>query len=173
MRWSSSNRRSRRTVASETSRREARAPTSTAPSTARTCRISLRRSARRTRRIYAAFESARQPRKQIDRLLVSALQFAKVSETEQEVASQPDMWRRAVDLAPRVADALPSPDERVAVVGCGTSLYIARAFAARRESGGSGETDAFAASEFPMGRSYDRVVAISRSGTTSEVVRLL
>src|SRR5829696_4400825 len=162
MRWSSSNRRSRRTVASETSRREARAPTSTAPSTARTCRISLRRSARRTRRIYAAFESARQPRKQIDRLLVPALQFAKVSETEQEVASQPDMWRRAVDLAPRVADA-----------GCGTSLYIARAFAARRESGGSGETDAFAASEFPMGRSYDRVVAISRSGTTSEVVRLL
>jgi fructoselysine-6-P-deglycase FrlB-like protein len=96
-----------------------------------------------------------------------------VSETEQEVASQPDMWRRAVDLAPKVVGALPSPGERVAVVGCGTSLYVARAFAARRESGGSGETDAFAASEFPMDRAYDRVVAISRSGTTSEVVRVL
>jgi fructoselysine-6-P-deglycase FrlB-like protein len=96
-----------------------------------------------------------------------------VSETEQEVASQPEMWRRAVALAPEVAGALPSPGERVAVVGCGTSLYIARAFAARREEGGLGETDAFAASEFPMRRSYDRVVAISRSGTTSEVVRLL
>ena len=96
-----------------------------------------------------------------------------MSETEQEVASQPEMWRRVVALAPQVADALPSPGERVAVVGCGTSLYIGRAFAARREEGGLGETDAFAASEFPMRRSYDRVVAISRSGTTSEVVRLL
>ena len=96
-----------------------------------------------------------------------------MSETEQEVASQPEMWRRAVAFAPEVADALPASAERVAVVGCGTSLYVARAFAARREEAGLGETDAFAASEFPFGRSYDRVVAISRSGTTSEVVRLL
>jgi len=36
-----------------------------------------------------------------------------------------------------------------------------------------GETDAFPASEFPSDRSYDRVVAISRSGTTTEVVQLL
>ena len=96
-----------------------------------------------------------------------------MSETAHEVASQPDMWRRAASLAPEVADALPASGERVAVVGCGTSLYIARAFAARREDEGLGETDAFAASEFPPGRSYDRVLAISRSGTTSEVVRLL
>jgi fructoselysine-6-P-deglycase FrlB-like protein len=38
---------------------------------------------------------------------------------------------------------------------------------------GHGETDAFAASEFPSQRSYDRVVALTRSGTTTEVVRLL
>ncbi|MGZ8614545.1 MAG: SIS domain-containing protein [Actinomycetota bacterium] len=96
-----------------------------------------------------------------------------MSETAQEVASQPEVWRRAASLAPEVASGLPTPGERVAAVGCGTSLYIARAFAALREAGGHGETDAFPASEFPVERSYDRVVAISRSGTTSEVVRLL
>lgn len=61
----------------------------------------------------------------------------------------------------------------MAAVGCGTSLYVARGFAALREATGQGETDAFAASEFPVGRRYDRLVAISRSGTTTEVVRLL
>lgn len=60
----------------------------------------------------------------------------------------------------------------MAAVGCGTSLYVARGFAALREATGQGETDAFAASEFPVGRRYDRLVAISRSGTTTEVVRL-
>jgi fructoselysine-6-P-deglycase FrlB-like protein len=76
-------------------------------------------------------------------------------------------------LAADVTDALPSDGERVAAVGCGTSLFVARAFAARRESAGRGETDAFAASEFPFGRRYDAVVAITRSGTTTEVLRLL
>jgi fructoselysine-6-P-deglycase FrlB-like protein len=68
---------------------------------------------------------------------------------------------------------LPQPGDRVAVVGCGTSFYMARAIAALREAHGSGETDAFPASEFPSGRRYDRIVAISRSGTTTEVVHLL
>ncbi|MDH4113660.1 MAG: SIS domain-containing protein [Actinomycetota bacterium] len=96
-----------------------------------------------------------------------------MSETAQEVASQPDAWRRAVAFAPRAEAALPARGERVAVVGCGTSLYVARSFAALREASGQGETDAFPASEFPAARPYDRVVAITRSGTTSEVVRLL
>ncbi len=96
-----------------------------------------------------------------------------MSETAQEVRSQPEIWRLAIAFAPRVTGALPAPGERVAAVGCGTSLYVARAFASLRESSGQGETDAFAASEFPTGRAYDRVLAISRSGTTSEVVRLL
>jgi fructoselysine-6-P-deglycase FrlB-like protein len=61
----------------------------------------------------------------------------------------------------------------VAVVGCGTSRYVAEAVAAWREGGGFGETDAFAASEMPLGRAYDVVVAISRSGTTTEVLRLI
>jgi fructoselysine-6-P-deglycase FrlB-like protein len=96
-----------------------------------------------------------------------------VSVIRDEIASQPDMWRRAVELLPAVADALPSAGERVAIIGCGTSYFIAQAAAVARETGGRGETDAFVASEMPTTRRYDRVVAISRSGTTTEVVRCL
>jgi fructoselysine-6-P-deglycase FrlB-like protein len=93
--------------------------------------------------------------------------------TEAEIASQPDCWRRAAALAPDLAHLLPAPGERVAVVGCGTSWFIAQSFAAARETGGQGETDAFAASEMPPGRRYDRVLVLSRSGTTTEILRLL
>jgi fructoselysine-6-P-deglycase FrlB-like protein len=58
-------------------------------------------------------------------------------------------------------------------VGCGTSLHVAQCFAALREAAGDGETDARPASEAPTHRAYDRVLAISRSGTTTEIVRLL
>ncbi|TXS54428.1 SIS domain-containing protein [Streptomyces sp. t39] len=95
------------------------------------------------------------------------------SHTSAEIASQPACWRRAAALAPAAADALPRTGERVAVVGCGTSWFIAQAYASLREEGGGGETDAFAASAFPRGRAYDRVVAITRSGTTTEVLDLL
>jgi fructoselysine-6-P-deglycase FrlB-like protein len=93
----------------------------------------------------------------------------------EEIASQPQLWLRAAALAaePAVIAALPGRGARVAVVGCGTSLYMARSWAARREQLGAGETDAFAASEFPSGRRYDHVVALTRSGTTTEVVRLV
>ncbi|PZG17097.1 sugar isomerase [Micromonospora craterilacus] len=90
-----------------------------------------------------------------------------------EIASQPDCWRQAADLAPTVLDRLPRPGERVAVIGCGTSWFMAQAYAARREAAGQGETDAFQASEFPAGRHYDRLLAITRSGTTTEVLDLL
>jgi fructoselysine-6-P-deglycase FrlB-like protein len=50
---------------------------------------------------------------------------------------------------------------------------MAEAYAVLRESRGLGETDCFAASEFPRGRAYDRLVAITRSGTTTEVLQLL
>jgi fructoselysine-6-P-deglycase FrlB-like protein len=72
-----------------------------------------------------------------------------------------------------VRSALPARGERVAVVGCGTSLFMAQCFASLREAAGEGETDWFPASEFPVHRGYDRVVAITRSGTTTEVVTLL
>ncbi|MFD9501407.1 SIS domain-containing protein [Streptomyces sp. NPDC060035] len=95
------------------------------------------------------------------------------SRTGVEIASQPDTWLQAVESLGLFSDVLPRRGERVAVVGCGTSWFMALAYAELRESGGHGETDAFAASEFPYGRTYDRVLAISRSGTTTEVLDLL
>uniref|UniRef100_A0AAU2ABH9 SIS domain-containing protein n=1 Tax=Streptomyces sp. NBC_00093 TaxID=2975649 RepID=A0AAU2ABH9_9ACTN len=100
-----------------------------------------------------------------------------MSRTEIEIATQPDCWRQALTLARQpdgpASASLPRPGERVAVVGCGTSWFIAQAYAALRESGGHGETDAFPASEMPAGRAYDRVIALTRSGTTTEVLELL
>jgi len=93
--------------------------------------------------------------------------------TEAEIASQPACWLRAGELAAAVGAVLPAPGERVAVAGCGTSWFIAQSYAALREAAGHGETDAFAASEMPVGRRYDRVVALSRSGTTTEILQLL
>ncbi|WP_116949552.1 SIS domain-containing protein [Jiangella endophytica] len=90
-----------------------------------------------------------------------------------EIASQPACWVRAAGLLDDARRVLPAPGERVAVVGCGTSWFVAMAYAALRERAGLGETDAFAASEAPVGRGYDTVVAISRSGTTTEVLDLL
>lgn len=93
--------------------------------------------------------------------------------TSAEIASQPDCWRRAAELARPLGAALPRPGERTAVVGCGTSWFVAQSYAALREAAGEGETDAFAASEFPAGRRYDRVLTVTRSGTTTEVLALL
>jgi fructoselysine-6-P-deglycase FrlB-like protein len=91
----------------------------------------------------------------------------------EELASQPETWRAAAALLPSFVDSLPQPGERVAVVGCGTSWFIAMSYAVAREQAGLGVTDAFAGSEYPAGRDYDRVVTISRSGTTTEIVSLL
>ncbi len=96
-----------------------------------------------------------------------------MSVTEREIFSQPQTWREAIEALPSVAERLPAPGERVAIVGCGTSYFIAQAIAAIREESGHGETDAFVASEMPTARTYDTVLAISRSGTTTEVVRCL
>ena len=90
----------------------------------------------------------------------------------EEIESQPDLWRRAAALAVEQAAMLPEPGARIALFGCGTSLYVAQAIAAAREAAGHGETDAFPASEMPHGRRYDLAVAVSRSGTTTEVVEL-
>jgi len=90
-----------------------------------------------------------------------------------ELASQPATWRAAAELAPTFSDVLPQKGERVAVVGCGTSWFMAMSYAVLREQAGHGITDAFAGSEYPANREYDRVVAISRSGTTTEIVALL
>jgi fructoselysine-6-P-deglycase FrlB-like protein len=50
---------------------------------------------------------------------------------------------------------------------------MAQSYAVLRERAGHGVTDAFAASEAFVDRGYDAIVAITRSGTTTEVLELL
>ncbi|WP_308467656.1 SIS domain-containing protein [Rathayibacter soli] len=90
----------------------------------------------------------------------------------EELASQPQTWARAAALVDERA-VLPASGARVAVVGCGTSWFMAQSYAALRERGGHGVTDAYAASEAFIDRDYDAIVAITRSGTTTEVLELL
>ncbi len=90
----------------------------------------------------------------------------------EEIESQPGLWAAAAGTASAAA-GLPRPGERVAVIGCGTSWFMAMCYAVLRESAGAGWTDAFAASELPRDRTYDRVVAITRSGTTTEILDAL
>ena len=90
---------------------------------------------------------------------------------EDEIFRQPQSWATAIG---RAADAkLPALGERVAVVGCGSSLNVGRAYARLREGAGHGLTDAYPASELTGTRSYDHMVFISRTGTTSEVLAAL
>ncbi|MFJ4165577.1 SIS domain-containing protein [Microbacterium sp. NPDC089698] len=89
-----------------------------------------------------------------------------------ELDSQPEMWERAAGMAAEQA-LLPAKGQRVAVIGCGTSWFMAQSYAALRERAGFGITDAYAASEAFMDRGYDAVVALTRSGTTTEVLELV
>lgn len=85
-----------------------------------------------------------------------------------EILDQPRAWSRAATLAHDNPPPLPA-GERIAMIGCGSSWHAAKSLAALRELSGQGETDAFPASEAVLDRPYDRVVAISRSGTTTEI----
>ncbi|MGG5172080.1 SIS domain-containing protein [Pseudarthrobacter sp. J1738] len=96
---------------------------------------------------------------------------------DEELTSQPETWAKAIAQA-KIENVLPQDGERVAVIGCGTSWFMAQSYAAARESAGKGLTDPFAASEAFLNnnseaRNYDVVVAITRSGTTTEVLDLL
>ena len=92
---------------------------------------------------------------------------------DDEIVTQPENWLQAADLATEYAPILPRQGERIAVVGCGTSWFMSMAYAIARESDGIGEADAFTASEFNYSRDYDRVVALTRTGTTTETVEVL
>jgi fructoselysine-6-P-deglycase FrlB-like protein len=87
-----------------------------------------------------------------------------------ELASQPSVWRQAQTLTDELRSKLPADGARVGFLGCGTSLYVAQAVACYRERQGAGETDAFPGSEVPEGRAWASVIALSRSGTTTEMV---
>lgn len=93
------------------------------------------------------------------------------SRTIEEIWTQPTCWRRTAQVVAAEQGALPRPGERVLALGCGTSYFIAQAYADLREQAGLGETDARVAGELGAHhRRYDRVVVISRSGTSAEVV---
>ncbi|MBL7259661.1 SIS domain-containing protein [Paractinoplanes lichenicola] len=94
--------------------------------------------------------------------------------TSAEIASQPDVWARAAEeLTASAARELAAPGERMLILGCGTSWFVAQSLAELRESAQLGETDAVCASEFRPRRRYDRVVAVTRSGTSTEVLEAL
>ncbi|HLX78795.1 MAG TPA: hypothetical protein VKR27_07910 [Acidimicrobiales bacterium] len=95
------------------------------------------------------------------------------SKTRREIESQPECWKRAVELSPLASHALPPTGARVGAVGCGSAYNIAHAYARLRERAGLGETDAFVSSEAPRRRRYDHMVFFSRTGTTSETLDAL
>ncbi len=90
-----------------------------------------------------------------------------------EIASQPGCWRRVPSVLGDARSLLPVPGERVAVIGCGTSWFMGMAYAALREGQGQGITDAWTPDQLPTTREYDRILAITRSGTTTEVLDAL
>ena len=97
-----------------------------------------------------------------------------MNETSAEIASQPAVWARvASELAGPARQELAAPGERMLILGCGTSWFVAQSLAELRESTGLGETDAVCASEYVPRRRYDRVVAVTRSGTSTEVLDAL
>jgi fructoselysine-6-P-deglycase FrlB-like protein len=63
----------------------------------------------------------------------------------------------------------------VVALGCGTSWFIAQAYAARRAElhWALGVTDAYTPTELPIERPIDRTVVITRSGTTTEALRAI
>lgn len=93
--------------------------------------------------------------------------------TSLEIESQPEIWRRSLALLPDATRMLTRPGERVLVIGCGTSAFVAESFALLREQAGFGETDAAYASEPHPWRPYDAIIGITRSGTTTEVIDAL
>jgi fructoselysine-6-P-deglycase FrlB-like protein len=95
-----------------------------------------------------------------------------MSEIARELASQPACWERAAALAARVLDDLPARGRDAVAIGCGTSWFVAQAYSSLRNVAGAGRTEASAASEFTPSDQHD-VIAVSRSGTTTEVIRVL
>ena len=79
--------------------------------------------------------------------------------TSAEIASQPDVWARAAErMLGSAVRELAAPGERMLILGCGTSWFVAQSMAELREAAGLGETDAICASEYQPRRRYDRVV---------------
>lgn len=93
--------------------------------------------------------------------------------TSLDIQEQPRLWRRALDEIGPARESIVASGERVLAIGCGASAHVAGSYAQVRERAGHGPTDAGIASEPRAWRDWDRVVAISRSGSTREVIHAL
>ena len=51
---------------------------------------------------------------------------------EAEIASQPNCWRQAVEVARDLSGALGESGERIALLGCGTSWFVGQVAASAR-----------------------------------------
>ena len=60
------------------------------------------------------------------------------SSLQAEIATQPDDWARVVSRVGEVHAALPAAGARLAVVGCGTSFYMAQAYRRAARAGRAG-----------------------------------
>ncbi|MFC7496264.1 MULTISPECIES: SIS domain-containing protein [unclassified Nocardioides] len=94
-----------------------------------------------------------------------------MSQTSTEISGQPAAWTQAARDG--AGATVPPAGSSVLVIGCGTSAFVAHAMARLREERGLGATDWAYASEMPVGRRYDHLVAITRSGTTTEILQAL
>lgn len=95
-----------------------------------------------------------------------------MSITSKEIATQPEVWARAAEVSDKIGP-LVEDGQSLAVIGCGTSWFIGQAYTRMREVMGKGVSDAFTATEFNIERDYDRVVCLSRSGTTTEIIEIM
>jgi fructoselysine-6-P-deglycase FrlB-like protein len=102
---------------------------------------------------------------------VETLVTAHTSHVDVELASQPATWRQTTALVPDLRALLPGGP--IALTGCGTPFNVAQSVAVLWESHGLGTADAFCASEMPVRDGYQKVVVISRSNATTELVDLL
>jgi fructoselysine-6-P-deglycase FrlB-like protein len=91
--------------------------------------------------------------------------------TRSEVESQPEIWTQVLAAAADLRRRLPPSGVPVLFIGCGTSFYIGASYARRRTTAGMGRTRAAVASEIPYVEDDETVLLLSRSGTTTDVVR--
>ena len=91
--------------------------------------------------------------------------------TWREINSQPDIWGRVLAEAGATLPLLPQSGESVLFLGCGTSYYIGEAYARLRNAADAGRTRCAIASEVPYVDDDEVIVALSRSGTTTDLVR--
>lgn len=88
-----------------------------------------------------------------------------------ELATQPEMWRRAAATPEADLARLPRAGERVLALGCGTSYYVGEAYARRRIAAGLGPSRAEIPSQLDHVDDDEVLLVISRSGTTADLVR--